>query len=101
MNERESTSGKRRLYAVVEGRVQGVGFRWFVLETVRRKYPKILGWVKNTMDGKVEVLAEGSEKDVEGLLNQLKHGPSAARVERVHTRWTEPRGGLLDFDVTY
>lgn len=99
--DNEARSEKRRLFATIEGRVQGVGFRWFVMDTVRQKYPEIVGWVKNMPDGQVEVIAEGPEKDVDALLNHLKRGPRGARVDRVVVKWTDPRGGMLGFDVTY
>lgn len=99
--DKEARSEKRRLFAIIEGRVQGVGFRWFVVDTVRRKYPDIVGWVKNLPDGRVEVVAEGPDKDVTALVDQLKRGPRGARVDRVNVRWTDPRGGMLGFDVNY
>ena len=99
--DRQSSEGKRRLFATIEGRVQGVGFRWFVIDVVRRKYPDVVGWVKNLPDGRVEVVAEGPDKDVTALLNHLRTGPRNAHVVRVNTTWTDPRGGMLGFDVSY
>ena len=51
-----------RVHLVVRGRVQGVGFRWFVKEVARGL--DLAGWVKNRADGGVEVVAEGGERRV-------------------------------------
>jgi acylphosphatase len=70
-----------RLHVVVRGRVQGVGFRWFVREAARGL--DLAGWVKNRADGGVEVVAEGSEGSVRSLMQQLRGGPPGADVSDV------------------
>jgi len=67
-----------RLHVVVHGRVQGVGFRWFVREVARSR--DLAGWVKNLPDGGVEIIADGSAEDVEFLRSQLQIGPRGASV---------------------
>lgn len=62
----------------ITGRVQGVGFRYFVQK--RASELDINGWVKNTPDGGVLVMAQGDEKDMETFLDHLRMGPSMARV---------------------
>jgi acylphosphatase len=74
-----------RLHAVVEGRVQGVGFRYFVLETAETL--GITGWVRNRWDETVEVTAEGSRRDLEKLLQALERGPRSAYVSQVQQEW--------------
>jgi acylphosphatase len=69
------------LHAVVRGRVQGVGFRWFVRETARRS--GLSGWVKNCADGSVEVAASGAEAAVRSLRTALHSGPAGASVSSV------------------
>jgi acylphosphatase len=66
---------------LVHGLVQGVGFRWFVNRQAERL--GVRGWDANRRDGSVEVLAHGSESTLQVLLEALRRGPSAARVERV------------------
>ncbi|PYO39823.1 MAG: acylphosphatase [Gemmatimonadetes bacterium] len=66
---------------VVQGRVQGVGFRWFVLREARRL--GLIGVARNLADGTVEVLAEGRDEAVAELARALSRGPSMAQVERV------------------
>lgn len=62
----------------IEGRVQGVGFRYYTRKTAN-KYA-INGWVKNMEDGTVEVVLAGAEKAVLKMMEKLKDGPSSARV---------------------
>lgn len=66
---------------VVEGRVQGVGFRWFVVR--RAEALGLAGWVRNRADGAVEVAARGTEDAVARLEADLSRGPPAARVTLV------------------
>ena len=69
-----------RLHAVVEGTVQGVGFRNFVQENAYRL--NLTGWVRNRWDGTVEVTAEGDRQDLEKLLQALRRGPRASTSRR-------------------
>lgn len=71
----------KRIRLRVVGRVQGVGFRWFVVTVAERL--DLRGWVRNTSDGSVEVEAEGSPPAVDELRRRLERGPPAARVARV------------------
>jgi len=66
---------------IVTGRVQGVGFRWFVEREAR--VIGVGGWVRNNDDGSVEVLASGSEEQLARLRKSLRAGPRAARVDEV------------------
>ena len=65
----------------VHGRVQGVGFRWFVREAARRR--GIAGWVRNRPDGSVELEVSGSEPSVRELIAVVREGPPGARVDTV------------------
>jgi acylphosphatase len=68
----------RQLHLRVEGRVQGVGFRWFVQE--RATALALAGWVRNRGDGAVEVAAEGSAAALAALESALREGPPHASV---------------------
>ena len=79
-----------RLVALVSGRVQGVGYRAFVQQKARQL--GLSGQAENLADGRVEVVAEGEQADLEQLLHFLRHGPKFARVEAVDTMWAQPAG---------
>ena len=66
---------------VVSGRVQGVGFRWFVEREAATL--GITGWVRNRDDGRVEVMATGTREQLSALDARLREGPRAARVDEV------------------
>jgi acylphosphatase len=82
---------------IVRGRVQGVGFRWFVDYEARRL--GLAGWVRNNMDGTVEVLAMGSNEQHAALRNKLQQGPRAARVDEVKESAAEAVAGLTTFRI--
>jgi acylphosphatase len=69
------------LHVQIKGRVQGVGFRWFVRVSGRRL--QLSGWVKNRPDGSVEVAAGGSEDRLAELRKILTRGPDGAEVTEV------------------
>lgn len=69
------------LHVQVKGRVQGVGFRWYVRVSGRRL--QLSGWVKNLSDGSVEVAAAGSDDRLAELRKLLKRGPDGADVSEV------------------
>ena len=82
---------------VVRGRVQGVGFRWFVEREAHML--GIAGWVRNNADGSVEVLAMGSHDQLLGLRSRLRQGPRAARVDDVEESEARPIAGLDTFRI--
>lgn len=69
------------LHVRVTGKVQGVGFRWFVREQARRC--ELAGWVANRPDGSVEIVSTGHEDCIERFRRALHVGPPGARVEAV------------------
>ncbi len=91
----QSASQARRF--LVRGRVQGVGFRWFVEREAH--ILKITGWVRNNPDASVEVLAVGTRDQLSGLRSRLQEGPRAARVDAVEEFDAEPGAGLTSFQV--
>jgi acylphosphatase len=88
------------LSATVYGRVQGVFFRSFVQNVARGLGLK--GYVRNLVRGDaVEVQAEGERRQLSKLLEQLKAGPSGARVEKVEVQWADYSGQFADFSIRY
>ena len=88
------------LRAVVQGRVQGVSFRYFVVRRARSLALK--GYVYNLPKGhSVEVVAEGNRESLEELLRHLNEGPPGSAVQQVDASWTEPSGAYQDFRVVY
>jgi len=81
----------------VIGSVQGIGFRYFVKSNARRL--KLTGWVKNTDDGGVEVLAQGSKETIEKLVKFCEKGPFLAEVKSVSVEWGNGEEQLDDFKV--
>ena len=69
------------LHFLIQGRVQGVGFRWFVHREASEL--NLRGWVRNTEEGDVEVLAAGKAADLDDLRASLKRGPRGCRVDRL------------------
>ena len=90
---------KEELHAVVVGRVQGVGFRYFVIEKAQSL--GLHGYVRNDSNGDVEVVAQGRRPALEQLLFQLRRGPSAAQVRDVDTTWREPSEHVSGFHVRW
>ena len=95
MDVSEKATQARRF--VVRGRVQGVGFRWFVEREAHML--QIAGWVRNNHDGSVEVLAMGSRDQLSGLRSRLQQGPRAARVDDVEETEAKPVAGLNTFRI--
>jgi acylphosphatase len=82
---------------IVRGRVQGVGFRWFVEREAH--ILSIAGWVRNNHDGSVEVLAQGTCDQLSGLHGRLREGPRAARVDAVEVSDANPIAGITTFRI--
>ena len=82
----------------VQGRVQGVGFRWSTVEEARR-IGGLSGWVRNLDDGRVEAVVEGPKDKVEALLRWARQGPPSSRVDQVDFAWESPTGEFKGFGI--
>ena len=82
---------------LVKGRVQGVGFRWFVQREAQTL--GIGGWVRNDPQGAVEVLAAGSEEQHAALVARLRTGPRGARVDAVEQSEAAALDGAKSFRI--
>ena len=94
---RYAAVAQKQFSARIYGRVQGVGFRFFAREVANEL--GVVGYIRNTADGGVEVLAEGDEGSLERFLDLLKEGPRAANVTRVDLSWSPPTGAYDRFYV--
>jgi acylphosphatase len=74
----------------VHGRVQGVGFRFFLRE--RAALEGLSGWARNAGDGSVEIAVEGDREAVERFERAVRHGPAGARVDSVDAVDATPEG---------
>jgi acylphosphatase len=86
----------RRFY--VTGRVQGVGFRYFMQDVAVRE--GVTGYARNLEDGRVEVLVEGDLEAVTRMERAVRSGPSGAHVQHVDTDVLTPSGAFKSFRVT-
>ena len=97
MGDSQSKSDLHARRYVVRGRVQGVGFRFFVEREAHML--GVAGWVRNKPDGTVEVLAMGTREQLMGLRGRLRDGPRAARVDAVDESEARPIPGLAAFRI--
>lgn len=81
----------------MQGRVQGVGFRYYVNE--RAHELQLVGTCRNLTNGDVEVVAEGERGPLEALLAALAHGPRMAHIENVEAVWLAPTGEFRGFRI--
>ena len=86
-----------RFHAQVHGYVQGVSFRYYAFRQAASL--ALTGYVRNSADGSVEVVAEGPREAADKLLSWLRVGPPAAEVGRVDVEWQRPLGRLTKFEV--
>ena len=81
----------------ITGKVQGVGFRFFVQQQAQKL--GINGWVSNKSNGDVEALAQGEKADLEQFIAKVKEGPSFSRVENVSLNWVKEAEQYFGFEI--
>ena len=92
-------SANKQIIAVVKGRVQGVGFRYYT--QLQAKNLNLTGEVKNLHDGSVQIVAEGKHNELEQLLEQVRRGPALARVDLINVEWLDASNRYSDFSVAF
>ncbi len=85
------------IHIVISGLVQGVGFRHFVRSKAREL--GLVGWVSNTENGMVEVIAEGEKEKIEKIILLCQEGPMLSEVKDVSLDWQEPTGKFSSFEI--
>lgn len=88
-----------RAHIFVAGKVQGVYFRSWVED--RAAELGLTGWVRNTEDGNVEIVAEGEKPKLERFVGKVKLGPPAARVKKMDVSWQPAKNEFKTFEVKY
>ena len=81
----------------ITGKVQGVGFRYFVLRQAQEL--GITGWVSNKSNGDVEALAQGEKADLEQFIAKVKEGTTFSRVEDVSLNWVNEAEQYFGFEI--
>ncbi len=87
----------QRVHLRICGRVQGVGFRYAAVDEARRL--GLTGWVRNTPDGRVEIVAEGPEERLRRFIAWCHGGPPGAFVAGVEEQWGPGTGEFGDFRI--
>lgn len=88
-----------RAHLVISGDVIGVGFRAWVLRQTQDK--RLTGWVKNREDDTVEIVAEGSQEQLEEFARACHKGPMLSWVKSVDVHWEKATGEFVNFQVIY
>ena len=81
----------------ITGKVQGVGFRYFVLQQAQEL--GIKGWVSNKPNGDVEALAQGKKEGLDQFISKVKQGPAFSRVEDVNLEWVNEAEQYFSFEI--
>ncbi len=82
---------------LIRGTVQGVGYRYFVLQKAQES--RLKGYTQNLPNGEVEVVAEGEKIFLEDFEKALQKGPPKAKVKEVVTTWQEAKGNFRTFEI--
>lgn len=92
-------SDSLRYWVRVEGRVQGVGFRFFVREQAENL--SVTGWVRNESDGAVECEIQGEDEELERMFLALEQGPCSSKVDAVRKHSRPASNGEVGFQIRY
>ena len=81
----------------ITGKVQGVGFRYYVLRQAQEL--GIRGWVSNKPNGDVEALAQGEKEGLDHFITKVEQGPAFSRVENVSLNWVNEAEKYFDYEI--
>ena len=97
--KKKDTSDYQRAHVFYSGRVQGVGFR-YTAERLALEL-RVVGWVKNLPDNRVELVCEGPAKKVRSLLDQIRQSVLGRYIQKADCRWEDPTYEFQDFRVEF
>ena len=89
----------KRAHVVYSGNVQGVGFRYTAQDIAMKV--GLTGWVKNLVDGKVEITAEGKEEDIKEFLDEISKGQLGRYIAGTEISWEKPAKEFDGFDIRF
>ena len=89
----------KRVHVFYAGRVQGVGFRMTAEETAHAL--EVVGWVKNLRDGRVELIAEAEEAQLNQFLEAVRTGPMKNFIQRTDVTWSHASDTFDEFEIRY
>jgi|APSaa5957512576_1039674.scaffolds.fasta_scaffold148226_2 acylphosphatase len=92
-------SNMKKAHFIVEGRVQGVSFRWFVRDSAIQL--GLTGTVKNLSDGSVDVYVEGAESRILDLVQIMRKGNGISRVDGIHEKWEDSTQEWQTFTILF
>jgi acylphosphatase len=95
----EAREPPARVWLLAKGRVQGVGFRFSAIDEARQL--GLTGWVRNTRDGHVELVAEGDPPRLRSFVAWCHAGPPGALVRDVEQKWLPPTGEFDGFRMHF
>lgn len=90
---------RETVHVIVNGRVQGVGFRWFTLQQAQRL--GVTGYVTNKSDGSVEAILQGPQAKLNVLLDILAEGPPVSSVTKIDKTVLPEADEYQEFSITY
>jgi acylphosphatase len=93
----DGASSNPQAHVIVRGRVQGVNFRWNVLERARAN--DVTGWVRNLADGSVEAILQGPSDRVNRVVDWMRRGPPGAWVSSVELDWSNATEPAAAFEI--
>jgi len=86
-----------RAHVFIEGRVQGIGYRYWIRKTAERF--DLTGWVRNLADGRVEAVFEGQKQGIEDIIKKCRRGPMLAGVKHIDVVWEDATGEFKNFEI--
>lgn len=90
---------EKRITILISGRVQGVLYRANAIK--KAKQLNLTGCAKNEADGKVKIIAEGTEENLEQLIKWTKQGSALAKVDKIELKWDKGQREFEDFKIAY